>query len=64
MITYVVPMLQMVVSYSHICVVLWSKSLSCPPAKPRDSYSQQQKERAIVNKRKASGNLKEKALGA
>jgi hypothetical protein len=65
-------MVQMLVSYSHMSVVLWSKQLYKPPKRSsmtdgssvkatqgvgdtsqrRDSYTAQQTERAIVNKRK------------
>lgn len=62
-VTYLIPMLQMLVSYSHMSYILWRTNLFIPPAAKteptngsitsrRDSYMAQQSERAIVNKRK------------
>ncbi len=58
LVTYVVPMLQMLVSYSHMGIVLWSKDQTSHVDKEasvpvrRDSYVAQQRERAIMSKRK------------
>ena len=67
LVTYVVPMLQMLISYTHMGIVLWSKdgcrgggsgvnaeetAASPQAAARRDSYVAQQRERAIMSKRK------------
>ncbi len=60
LVTYVIPMLQMLVSYTHMGIVLWSKEQlhgegeGSNVSSRRDSYIAQQRERVMISKRKVS----------
>ncbi len=53
LVTYVVPMLQMLISYTHISLVLWSEDfLNSHQNQPDNPQASQQRAGAISNKRK------------